>query len=326
MRTSISYFLLFSVLVLFSNCGSESRVKRLKLAHGLPIDHPVHQGMVFMGERLQEISGNSMALDIYPSEQLGSERQCLELLQIGSLSMTKVSAAVLENFAPKIRVLSLPYIFRSREHAYQVLDGEIGRRLLIQGEQYWLRGLTYFDAGMRSFYTKDRPVNVPEDLEGLKVRVQESKTAINLVRALGGAPTPISYGELYTALQQGVVDGAENNPPSFYTSRHYEVCKFYSLNEHTAVPDILLIGTVAWNNLDPQEQEWVQQAADEAKVKQRVLWAEAEAEALAAVQEAGVEVIRPDKAQFIEQTAVVLEEYLDDPSISGLIREIQAVE
>jgi tripartite ATP-independent transporter DctP family solute receptor len=282
--------------------------------------------MVFMNERLQEISGNRMSIDIYPSEQLGSERQCLELLQIGSLAMTKVSAAVMENFAPNTQVLSLPYIFRSREHAYQVLDGEIGRRLLIGGEKYWLRGLTYFDAGMRSFYTKDRPIREPEDLKGLKIRVQESKTAINMVRALGGAPTPISYGELYTALQQGVVDGAENNPPSFYTSRHYEVCKYYSLNEHTAVPDILVIGTVAWNNLSAQEQAWVQQAADEAKVKQRVLWAESEAEALAAVAAAGVEVIYPDKTKFAQKTEVVLEEYLQDPSLSGLIREIQAVE
>lgn len=326
MRQSIYYLSLLILLSLFSNCGADSRVKRLKLAHGLPTDHPVHKGMEFMADRLTEISGNRMAIDIYPSEQLGSERQCLELLQIGSLSMTKVSAAVMENFAPNIRVMSLPYIFRSRQHAYNVLDGEIGRRLLIQGEQYWLRGLTYFDAGMRSFYTKDRPIQQPKDVEGLKIRVQESKTAINLVRSLGGAPTPISYGELYTALQQGVVDGAENNPPSFYTSRHYEVCKFYSLNEHTAVPDILVIGTVAWNNLSEQEQQWLQQAADEAKVKQRELWAEAEAEALAAVQEAGVEVIRPDKTGFMEKTAVVLEEYKDDASISGLIREIQAVQ
>lgn len=326
MRTSVYSLSLLLVITLFSNCGVDSRVSRLKLAHGLPTDHPVHQGMVFMAERLQEISSNRMAIDIYPSEQLGSERQCLELLQIGSLSMTKVSAAVMENFAPNIRVMSLPYIFRSREHAYNVLDGEIGRRLLLQGEEYWLRGLTYFDAGMRSFYTKDRPINEPKDVEGLKIRVQESKTAISLVRSLGGAPTPISYGELYTALQQGVVDGAENNPPSFYTSRHYEVCKYYSLNEHTAVPDILVIGTVAWNRLTEEEQGWLQQAADEAKAKQRILWAEAEAEALAAVQEAGVEVIRPDKTGFMEKTAGVLQEYKDDPALSGLIREIQAVQ
>ncbi|MEZ4989132.1 MAG: TRAP transporter substrate-binding protein [Saprospiraceae bacterium] len=300
-------------------------MKHLKLAHGLPADHPVHQGMVFMADRLKELSDGRMEIEVYPSEQLGSERQCLELLQIGSLAMTKVSAAVMENFAPNTKVMSLPYIFRDREHVFKVLDGEIGRRLLIQGEDYWLRGLTYFDAGMRSFYTKDRPIHTPADLEGLKIRVQESQTAIQLVRSLGGSPTPISYGELYTALQQGVVDGAENNPPSFYTSRHYEVCKYYTLNEHTAVPDILVIGTVAWNDLSEQEQQWLQQAADEAKVKQRELWAKAEQESLDAVQAAGVEIIHPDKTPFAEKTAVVLEGFKDDEKIYKLIKEIQAV-
>lgn len=278
-----------------------------------------------MADRLQELSDGKMEIEVYPSEQLGSERQCLELLQIGSLAMTKVSAAVMENFAPTTKVMSLPYIFRDRRHVFNVLDGEIGRRLLIQGEDYWLRGLTYFDAGMRSFYTKDRPVRTPADLEGLKIRVQESQTAIQLVRSLGGSPTPISYGELYTALQQGVVDGAENNPPSFYTSRHYEVCKYYSLNEHTAVPDILVIGTVAWNDLNEQEQQWLQQAADEAKVKQRELWAKAEQESLDAVQAAGVEIIHPDKTAFAEKTAGVLEAFKDEEEVYKLIKEIQAV-
>jgi len=153
--------------------------------------------------------------------------------------MTKVSAAVLENFAPQSKVLSLPYIFRDRAHAYRVQDSQLGKDLLQQSEKYWLRGLAYFDAGQRSFYTKERMVETPKDLEGLKIRVMESATAMSLVRSLGGAPTPISWGELYTALQQGIVDGAENNPPSFYTSRHYEICKYYSLNEHTAVPELL---------------------------------------------------------------------------------------
>jgi tripartite ATP-independent transporter DctP family solute receptor len=222
-------------------------------------------------------------------------------------------------------VFSLPYIFRGREHNYKVLDGEVGKKLLSQSEQYWLRGLTYFDAGQRSFYAKE-PINSPEDLSDKKIRVQESVTAMNLVRTLGGAPTPISWGELYTALQQGVVDGAENNPPSFYTSRHYEVCKYYTLNEHTAVPDILVIGTVAWNSLNTQEQEWLQEAADEAKVHQRKLWQAAEQEALDAVKEAGVEVIIPDKTLFSEKTKTLFDAYKDQPEKYQLIQEIQAVQ
>lgn len=310
---------------LLSGCGEISDTTSLKLAHGLDVSHPVHKGMEFMAERAAEKSGGKLKIEVYPSQQLGTERQCLELLQIGSLAMTKVSAAVMENFAPNIQVLSLPYIFRDRDHGYRVLDGEIGRTLLEQGEQYWLRGLTYFDAGQRSFYGKT-PIRTPADLEEKKIRVQESVTAMNLVRSLGGAPTPIAWGELYTALQQGVVDGAENNPPSFYTSRHYEVCKFYTLNEHTAVPDILVIGTVAWNNLNEQEQKWLQEAADEAKVYQRELWQKAEKEALDAVKEAGVEVIIPDKTPFFELTKSLFEDYRDQPEKYKLIQQIQAVQ
>lgn len=321
----VLYSLLFSlVLISFSSCEGISSKKSLKLAHGLDVTHPVHKGMEYMAERVAEKSGGKLNIEIYPSGQLGSERQSLELLQIGSLAMTKVSAAVMENFSPNIQVFSLPYIFRDRQHAYNVQDGPIGKELLAQGEKYWLRGLTYFDAGYRSFYTKE-PVRKPEDLKGKKIRVQESVSAMNLVRAFDGAPTPISWGELYTALQQGVVDGAENNPPSFYLSRHYEVCKYYTLNEHTAVPDILVIGTVAWNLLDDQEKQWIQEAADEAVEVQRKLWQEAEQEALDAVQEAGVEIIIPDKSEFAAETKGILEDFKDKPEMYQLIQQIQAV-
>ena len=147
-----------------------------------------------------------------------------------------------------------------------------------------------------------------------------------LVRSLGASPTPISWGELYTALQQGVVDGAENNPPSYYTSRHYEVCKYYSLNEHTAVPDILIIGTVAWNGLTAQQQRWLQEAADEAKVYERKLWAEAERASLEAVAKAGVEIIRPDKEPFRKMSEPIYTQYESNSRLNTLIKRIQAVQ
>lgn len=323
-RSGFSLLLLLGLLGL-STCDPAQQSRTLRLGHGLGTSHPVHVSLEFMAERLAEKSGGQLQMAIYPSQQLGTERQCLELLQIGSLAMTKVSAAVLENFAPNSKVLSLPYVFKSREHTYAFHDSELGRELLTESERYRLRGLVYLDAGQRSFYTKERPVREPADLQGQKIRVQQSATAISLVKSLGGAPTPISYGELYTALQQGVVDGAENNPPSFYTSRHYEVCKYYTLNEHTAVPDVLIIGTEAWNRLTDEEQGWLQAAADEAVVYQRKLWQEAEAEAFEAVIAAGVEIIRPDKAPFIEQTKGILEEYRDQPELFGLIEQIIAM-
>ncbi|MEL6133173.1 MAG: TRAP transporter substrate-binding protein [Bacteroidota bacterium] len=316
---------LIGLFLLTGSCSELQEGKSLKLAHGLNIDHPVHQGMLFMAKRLVEKSNGKLRIEIYPSSQLGGERQCLELLQIGSLAMTKVSAAVMENFSPKIQVLGLPYMFRNRAHTYAVLDGQIGQELLEDSERYWLRGLAYFDAGYRSFYTKERPIHSPDDLEGLKIRVMESPVSMNLVRSLGGSPTPISWGELYTALQQGVVDGAENNPPSFYTSRHYEICKYYSLNEHTAVPDILVVGKVAWQSLSQEEQQWLMEAAYEATIEQRKLWQAAEKEALAKVQKQGVEIIRPGKEAFFEKTEAMLESYQDRPELYKLIQRIQAV-
>jgi tripartite ATP-independent transporter DctP family solute receptor len=318
--------LLLPLLLLLTNCANLTHTKTLKLAHGLNTDHPVHKGMERMAELLSEKSGGKLTLEIYPSQQLGTERECLELLQIGSLDMTKVSSSVLENFAPRMKVLGLPYLFRDREHAYHVFDSEVGKELLLESQKFWLRGLTYFDAGQRSFYTKNRPINTPDDLKGLKIRVQESPVAMGLVSALGAAPTPISWGELYTALQQGIVDGAENNPPSFYTSHHYEVCKYYSLNEHTAVPDVLLISTHAWERLTPQEQQWLQEAADEATVYQRKLWQEAERQALDEVKKAGVKIIYPDKSLFMERTKALLDEYKKEPEMRNLTDRIQAVQ
>lgn len=315
---------ILALLVTIAGCGNSSDdVKTIRLAHALNTAHPVHHGIVRMSELVEQYSEGALTIKIFPNQQLGSEREALELLQIGSIGMTKVSSAALENFVPELRVYSLPYLFGDEAHVLKVLDGEIGKELLLASEDYWLRGLTYYDAGRRSFYTKDKPIETPEDLLGLKIRVMESQMSMNMVRAMDGSPTPISFGELYTALQQGVVDGAENNPPSYLTSRHYEVAKFYSLDEHLMLPDILMMSTHVWNNLTEQEQKWVQTAADSSARYQRQLWAEAEQEALKTVAEAGVEIIYPDKTSFIEATAPIFEEYKQsEPEFYSLIQRI----
>ena len=320
------YPILIAVFFLGISCSDVQTYKTLRLGHGLDVSHSVHKAMVKMGEDLEKLSDGKLKLEIYPSQQLGTERQCLELLQIGSLDMTKVSVGVLENFAPKMKVLGLPFLFRGREHAFEVLDGPIGQQLLNDGEKYWLKGLGYYDAGSRSFYTKEKPVNTPEDLKGQKIRVMESVTAMDMVRGLGGSPTPISWGELYTALQQGVVDGAENNPPSFYLSRHYEVCKYYTLDEHTILPDVLLAGTQTWEKLTQEEQAWLKKAVERSITYQRELWLEAESEALEAVKKAGVEIIRPDKSLFADKIKDSFDKYRNDEVLFKLIQEIQAVE
>ena len=319
------YVLLFAIncISLFTGCTANKETTLLRLGHSLDTQHPVHKAMVILGEKLEEKSKGKLKLNIYPSSQLGGERECLELLQIGSLDITKVSAAVLENFIPEYKVFSVPYMFRDKAHTFSVFDSEIGEKLLLKGEKFRLRGLTFYDAGSRSFYMKENPINAPKDLVGKKRRVQKSNMAVALVNDLGGSPTPISWGELYTALQQGVVDGAENNPPSFYTSKHYEVCKFYSLDEHTAVPDVLLIGTDTWARLNDQEKIWLKEAVAESTIAQRKLWAASETASLAAVIDAGVTVIYPDKKPFEEQTKGILELFKDDVEMQSLITSIK---
>lgn len=323
MRMFNKFFGFIIILSLVSSCDTISETRTLKLAHGLDVKHSVHKAMVKMGEDLVNISGGKMHLQIYPSQQLGTERECIELLQIGSLDMTKVSVGVMENFAPRMKVFGLPFLFRDKAHSFSVLDGPIGQELLDEGTQFWIKGLGYYDAGSRSFYTKDKPINSPEDLNGLKIRVMESVTAMDMVKSLGGSATPISWGELYTSLQQGVVDGAENNPPSFYLSRHYEVCKYYTLDEHTMLPDVLIMGTHIWDKLSDQEKKWLQQAVNNSVIYQRTLWAESEAEALDEVQKAGVTIIYPDKTLFSENVDDVYAQYKNDPEMMDLIMRIK---
>jgi tripartite ATP-independent transporter DctP family solute receptor len=310
---------------LILNCHQQSRVRVLKLAHALDMTHPVHKAMVFMAEKVKEKSNGAMRIDIYPSGQLGNERELIELLQIGSLAMTKVSTAPLEAFVPEMQIFGIPYLFRDNAHRWKVLNSEIGKQILLGGEDFFLRGMCYYDAGSRSFYTKDKPILKPDDLIGMKIRVMKSITSFKMVQSLGGSPTPIPWGELYTALQQGVVDGAENNPPSFYLSKHYEVCKYYSLDEHTSVPDILLMSTVVWNSLNSLEQQWLQEAVDESVIYQRKLWQESEEDALREVQKAGVEVIHPDKKPFIDKVQPMHESY-KGTEIYPLIQKIKQIE
>jgi tripartite ATP-independent transporter DctP family solute receptor len=281
--------------------------------------------MVYMGERLVELSSGQLSLDIYPNGQLGNERQLVELLQIGAVAMTKVSTISMEGFSPSMKLFSVPYLFANNDHFWRVLESDLGRELLntLRGQR--LQGLGYYDAGSRSFYMTDAPVRTPADLEGLKVRVLPSRTSIEMVEALGGSATPISWGELYTALQQGVVDGAENNPPSYYLSRHYETAKYYTLDEHTSVPDLVIMSRPVFDALSDQERDWVQQAMAQSVTYPRELWTTASDEALEAVQASGVEVIRPDKTPFREAVAPMKAAFMET-ELGPLIRRAEAME
>ena len=324
MRDIRQYVCLLVILALFGSCEPLNTPKTLFLAHTLPTTHPVHKGMVDFQKWVAKNSGGSLLVKIFPDGQLGSERELLELLQIGSVAMTKVSAAAMASFAPEYEVLGGPYLFRDKEHFFSVLEGEVGQRLLNSSRDYWLQGLCFYDAGSRSFYTTKQPIQKPEDLQGLKIRVMNHQMSVEMVNAMGGSATPMAYGELYTALQQGVVDGAENNPPSFVSSNHFEVCKYYTLDEHTSIPDVLVIGTKFWDNLNEKEKSWLKDAAMRSVTTQKKYWQDSVEECMQTLEAAGVQIIKPDKSLFSAKTEAVLQKFAQDPKMKVLVDAIQS--
>jgi tripartite ATP-independent transporter DctP family solute receptor len=318
-------FLVILILGFVYACDRKSKPQLLYLAHNMPQSHPVHMGILEMQKSLERRSNGSLRIKVFSDGQLGSEREVLELLQIGSIAITKVSAATLSNFVPEYHVLGIPFLFRDERHKFGILEGEIGKSILEKGNKYWLRGLCFYDAGSRSFYTSSKAIRSPEDLKGMKIRVMNNQMSINMVQALGGTGTPMAFSELYTALQQGVVDGAENNPPSFVESNHFEVCKYYILDEHSDVPDVLVISTKYWNRLSEQEKDWLLEASLESAKVQKKYWRESVERSMKVAVENGVEVIIPDKSAFAQKSASVKENFKKDyPELEQLVNQIES--
>jgi tripartite ATP-independent transporter DctP family solute receptor len=328
MKMSLQKAWLFAVLGLASVSMADSGVKVLRLAHGLNTQHPVHKAMVYMAEKVDEKSGGRMKVEVYPSEQLGNEKECIEALQLGYLGMTKISSGVLEAFVNEYKIFGIPYLFRDSDHFWAVANGPIGKEILASGESKRLKGLCYYDAGARSFYAK-KQINSPADLSAggvtMKIRVMNSPMAFEMISTMGGSPTPISWGELYTSLDQGVVDAAENNPPSLLTSRHYEICDYYTLDEHVRLPDVLVISTRVWDELEPEQQRILQEAVDESVEYQRKIWIESEQEAFEVFKEKGIQIIRPDKQPFIDSVQPIWNKYKEDKTLGPLIDKIVEV-
>lgn len=308
--------------------GGGGRV--LTVAHALPVNHPVHQGIVEFGEELARLSNGALKVEIYPSEQLGNETECLEKVQQGAIDVTKVSAAPIGNFVPLFKLFSLPYLFRDREHYWSTLDGPVGADLLKametngSGATSGLVGLGYYDAGSRSFYTT-RKVTGPQDLKGLKIRVMQDPVAEDTVKSMGASAVVMSFGELYTSLKQGGVDGAENNPPSFLSSRHFEICKHYVLDEHSSIPDVLVCSEKLWSGLSEVERGWMQEAMKKSSLFQRALWAEETEKSLQQLRESGVEILEADPAPFRAAAESVTEAYATGER-AAMVKRIQEVE
>ncbi|MFO7903344.1 MAG: TRAP transporter substrate-binding protein [Planctomycetota bacterium] len=306
--------------------GGGSGETVLKVGHVLDAKHPVHKGMTRWSELLEERSGGQLTIKIYSSGQLGQEKELIEQLQMGTLDLAKVSSAVLESFVPEMKVFGVPYLFRDEQHKWQSLQTPVGQEILDACGAKNMVGIGYYAAGERSFYTVDRPIRTPADLKNLKIRVIKSPMAIELVEVLGASPTPISWGELYTALQQGLVDGAENNPPSVVSANHYEICQYYSLDRHTSPMDVVVASKQTWERLSAEDRQLLLETFEESVDYQRELWAREVADNFKTLEEAGVEIIEPDLAPFRQAVQPMHEKYLKDSKLGPLIKDIQAVE
>lgn len=297
----------------------------IKLAHGLDEAHPVHQAMILMKQRLEELTDGKATIDLYSGGVLGGETDCLEQVQKGELAMTKVSTAALEAFIPEMKVFSIPFTFRDENHFWTTLNGDIGKKLLAKGAAQNFQGLCYYDSGDRNFYSTKKPIRTIDDVKGMKIRVMNSRTAMDMINAMGGSPCPITWGELYTALAQGTVDAAENNPPSFDTSRHFEVCKYFTFTAHQRIPDMVIMSTKVWDTLPQDVQAALQQAADESEIFQRKLWKEKTEQSLALAKEKGVELITPELDGFRKACAGIIQhkDYADIVPVYKAIQEVK---
>jgi tripartite ATP-independent transporter DctP family solute receptor len=255
-------------------CGrSDTGVEHhFRLAETHPDDYPTTLGDKRFAELVRERSGGRIDIEVYAGGRLGEESDIIEQVQLGVIEMTRVSSAPMAEFASAMGLFGLPYIFDDADHMWRFLDDDGGRKLLGELEPAGFKGLCYFDPGARSFYTTNKVITAPQDVRGLKFRVQQTAVIMDFIEALGGSPTPMNYGEVYSSLQSGLLDGAENNPPSYYSASHYEVAPNYTLDEHMRVAEILIVNRSVWEDLPAEDQDLLQQAAFDAVPFQKAKW------------------------------------------------------
>ncbi|MGF1526828.1 MAG: TRAP transporter substrate-binding protein [Candidatus Competibacterales bacterium] len=288
--------------------------------------YPTVEAVEYMGELLDSWTNGRITVQIFPGRQLGEEKDTIQQTILGAIDMNRVNLAPLNGIVPETIVPSLPYIFRSTEHMHRAMDGEIGEAIAAAMEPHGLVGLAFYDSGARSFYNTKRPVHSPADLEGLKIRVQNSDMFVAMVEALGANATPMEFGQVYEALKTGVIDGAENNWPSYHSTGHYEVANHYSLDQHSLSPEVLVMSKRRWDQLSPADQRLIRKAAALSVPRMRELWNQRVATAVAAVAETDNQVIEAiDKQPFIDAMAPIYDRFADTPALQALVERIQAL-
>ena len=292
-----------------------------------PEGYPTVAAVEHMGNLITERTDGRICVEIFHSAQLGQEADTIEQTRFGVIDLNRVSMGPFNNLIEQTKVVSLPFIFNDTGHMHRVMDGPIGDEILAAFEDHGFIGLAYFDGGSRSFYNRTRAINSFEDMAGLRIRVIQSDVFVDMMSAMGASATPLPFGEVFSAIQTGVIDGAENNWPSFESTGHYEVAGHYTLTEHLIVPEVLVMSKIAWERLSAEDQEIIRQAARDSIPVNRELWAEREAASEEIVRAAGVEVVEDiDKTPFQDAMGPVYERHADSPALQELVERIRATE
>lgn len=306
--------------------GAASAQTVLKSSDTHPDGYPTVEGVKYFGELIKERTAGRYSLEVYHSAQLGEEKDTIEQVRSGVIELNRVSMAPFNGTVKETIIPALPYIFRSEDHMHKVMDGAIGDQIKAAFEPAGLVALAFYDAGARSFYNSKKPIKTVADMAGLKFRVIQSDIFVDMTTALGANATPMPYGEVYSSVETGVIDGAENNFPSYDTAKHYEVAKFYSLDEHTILPEVFVMNKAAFDKLTPEDQAIFKQAAKDSVTKQRELWAAKTAESKANVEKAGSQINEVEKQGFIDAMKPVYDKHITDDVLKKMVSDVQAVQ
>ena len=285
-------------------------------------DYPTVVAVRYMSELMSKNSGGKHKIKVFNKGALGTEKETIDQVKIGALDLTRVNISPMNAICQKTQVPTMPFLFKSVEHMRKSLDGPVGDEILKDCEAQGFIGLAFYDSGARSIYAK-KPIKTVADMKGLKIRVQQSDLWVSLIGAMGGNATPMPYGEVYTGLKTGLIDAAENNVPSFDTSKHYEAVKFYSKTEHSMAPEILLMSKIVWDKLPKADQEMIRSAAKESVTVQRKKWDEQEAKSLDVVKAGGAQIVEVDKASFQSVMGPVYDKFIVTPDMKRLVKTVQ---
>ena len=300
--------------------------KEFRSADVHPADYPTVRAVGEMSRLVAERTNGKYTIKVFGQSALGSEKDTVEQTKLGALDMVRVNTAAFNNIAPETVVPALPFIFKSKEHMRKVLDGPVGEEILKSLESQGFVGLAFYDSGSRSFYTPSKPIASLADAKGMKIRVQQSDMWVAVMQAMGANATPMPYAEVYTALKTGVVDAAENNWPSYESSKHYEVAKTYSLSEHSMAPELLVFSKRIWDTIPPEDQAIIRAAAKESVPFMRKLWDEREDAARKAVEAGGAKIVTVDKKSFQDAMKPVYDKFAATPKLQDLVKKIQTTE